>query len=361
MKKLPRVVIDGRMVGERNHGVARYVQMIAKSLADRPRLEYEPIFLCRAGMERKFSGFETFTASTPHLDPKEVFTIPWVLLRSRAKLFHSTSLSSFAALPCPSVLTIHDLVHLQFGTPFEKLYDQALLRPFSEKAKAVLTVSEFSRREIAKWNRKVDAEVIHNAIDPQILRQEKSRLDLLEKLGLTYGKYFVCLSNDKIHKNAAGAVRAFLKWRLKDPKAKDFKLVVSSRKFSEEPGVIAAGNLKDEEWVPLLHQSAGLLFPSFYEGFGLPPVEAAALGGRILVSDIPPHREALGSVPERELRFIYPDDLDGWVEALGAAAASRIPFVSRESGEKLRQIYSVGRLGEAMDRVYCRVLGLEES
>ncbi len=359
MKKLPRVIIDGRMVGERNHGVSRYVQMIAKALADRPRLEYEPVFLARNGMERKFSGFETIEVSTPHLDPKEVLTIPWVLIRSRAKLFHSTSLSSFAGLPCPSILTLHDLVHLHFGSPFEKIYDQALLRPFSERVKALLTVSEFSKNEIMRWNPKVNPEVIYNAIDPQILKYEKSRLDVLDRFGLGLGKYFVCLSNDKIHKNAGVAVRAFLKWRAQDPKRQEYRLVVSTKKFSDEPGVMSTGPLKDEEWVPLVSQSAALLFPSLYEGFGLPPVEAAALGARILVSDILPHREALRELPEREVRFIYADHTDAWVEAMTAAAAGRLPFVSRESGEKIRQIYSVSRLGEAMDRVYCRVLGLE--
>ena len=114
----PLVAVAAGRLSDRNHGVARYVQMIAKSLADRPRLEYEPVFLCRKGMEQKFSGFETIEVSTPHLDPKEVLTIPWVLIRSRAKLFHSTNLSSFAGLHCPSILTIHDLVHLQFGSPF---------------------------------------------------------------------------------------------------------------------------------------------------------------------------------------------------------------------------------------------------
>lgn len=359
MKKLPRVVIDGRMVSERNHGVARYVQMIAKALADRPRLEYEPVFLRQSGMERKFSGFETIEMSTPHLDPKELFTMPWVLMRARAKLFHSTNLSSFAALPCDSVLTIHDLVHLQFGSPFEKLYDQALLKPFSEKAKALLTVSEFSRREIESWNPRVKAEVIFNAIDPQILRYEKSRLDVLDRFGLGLGKYFVCLSNDKIHKNAGAAVRAFLKWRAQDPKRQEYRLVVSSKKYSEEPGVLSTGTLKDEDWVPLVSQAAALLFPSLYEGFGLPPVEAAALGARIIVSDILPHREALAALPEREVRFVYPDHQDAWVEAMTAASNGRLPFVSKESAEKIRSLYSVQRLGEAMDRVYCRVLGLD--
>lgn len=351
-----RVVIDGRMVGEVSHGISRYVRMIAKGLAELPKLEYEPLFLCAPGMTPYFSGFETKELRTPFLDPKEMLSIPIQLWKSKAKLYHSPSFSSLPVAPCPWIVTIHDLNHLTYGGQMEKIYYETVLKSFAERAKAVLTVSEFSKTEIERWDPKLHPEVVYNAIDPQFLKEGGAIESTLERYGVTRDRYFLCLSNEKPHKNVATLVRAFAAFRESSEEARSFRLVLSMKRFEGEPGVVSVSGVSDADSHALLRGARALVFPSVYEGFGLPPVEAAVIGAPLIVSDIPAHREALQDLGRGEVSWVAPLSEEGWTSALGASG--NLKPVSPLVREKLMHRYSAAKLGQSMDRIYRRVLGL---
>jgi len=353
---LPRVVIDGRMVGEISHGISRYVRMIAKGLADISKLEYEPVFLCAPGMSPYFSGFETKELRTPFLDPKEMLSLPIQLWKSKAKLYHSPSFSSLPLAPCPWIVTIHDLNHLTYGSQMERVYYETVLRSFAERAKAVLTVSEFSKTEIERWNPKLHPEVVYNAIAPQFLKAGGDIGPTLERFGLQKNRYFLCLSNEKSHKNVSTLVRAFQTFRESSEEARSFKLVLSLKRFEGEPGVISVAGLNDADSHSLLRGARALAFPSIYEGFGLPPVEGGVMGVPLIVSDIPAHREALRDLGPSEARWVKPLSEEGWAAALKASV--ELKPLSPATQEKLATRYSVAKLGQSMDRIYRRVLGL---
>ncbi len=354
----PKVVIDARMVGDVSHGISRYVRMIAKGLAELPSLSYEPIFLSGPDRSAAFSGFETMELRTPFLDPKEMLLIPAALWKTGAKLYHSPSFSSLLAAPCPWMVTVHDLNHITYGGPMERAYYETVLRSFTDRAKAVLTVSEFSKTEIERWNRKLHPEVIYNAIDPQFLKEGGNIDETLARYGVTRDRYFICLSNEKPHKNLSTLVHAYQNFRETSAEAREFKLIVSVAGYANEPGVVAAPGISDADVHGLLRGSRALVFPSIYEGFGLPPVEGATLGCPIIVSDIPAHREALRDLSPTDCTWVQPLDESGWVSALRKAAAGGVRPISSSARQKLIERYSVENLGRAMDRVYRRVLGL---
>jgi glycosyltransferase involved in cell wall biosynthesis len=359
----PRVVIDGRMVSEIPHGIARYVRMIAKGLADRPTLEYEPIFLTAPDRTALFSGFETIEMRTPFLDPKEMASIPIALWKAKAKLYHSPSFSGLVSAPCPWVVTIHDLNHLTYGGAMERAYYETILRSFAARAKKVVTISEFSKGEIRQWSPRLQPEIVPPAIDPQFLKAAQAgtvESNVLERSGLAPGKYFLCLSNEKPHKNVETLVRGFDAFRSSSLEAREYRLVLSMRKFADTPGVAALGAISDADVIALTRQARAVAFPSVYEGFGLPPLEGAILGASVIASDIPVHRETLRDLGADEVRWVKPLSEDRWADALRQAMRnSQDPRpVSESSRRKLVERYSVERLGESMDRIYRNVLGL---
>jgi alpha-1,3-rhamnosyl/mannosyltransferase len=361
VNKLSRVLIDARMVRRTPHGIARYVSRLAEgllALRDRGALAYEPAFLVAPDCaEPVFARFATLEARTPIHDPRELFELPGLVRKSGAALYHSPSYSSVVACPCPWLVTVHDLNHLHYGGLAQKAYYYGVLRPFARGARRLLTVSRFSRDELATWTGLPAARigVVHNALEAELAEPVPSAesAPVLARFGLTPGRYFLALSNPKPHKNLPLLLEAY---RALGDGA--WPLVLSVReKFA---GALSTGPLTDREARVLLRSAGALVFPSLYEGFGLPPVESLVAGVPAVVSDIPPHREAVEGVfanagEEGSMLWVDPRDRAAWTAALRAAPVSlRRP--GPEVAARLLERYSTARLASEMDRIYRDVL-----
>jgi glycosyltransferase involved in cell wall biosynthesis len=120
-------------------------------------------------------------------------------------------------------------------------------------------------------------------------------LGVITRLGLTDHPYFVVLGNLAPNKNIAVAFRALS--RLPDPLVRLVLIggrhdrVFDGPPMPPDPRLVAAGRCSDAEVAALLRHARGLVFPSLYEGFGIPPLEALALGCPVVASDIPATRE----------------------------------------------------------------------
>jgi glycosyltransferase involved in cell wall biosynthesis len=355
-------VIDGRMVGPVPHGFSRYVTALAAGLqqvASEAALPYEPVFLVRSGVSsRRFAGFRVVDVGAKFLGLLELLELPWVLSRLGASAYHSPTFSSLRGAPCPWIVTVHDLNHLHFGGFKEKLYYERVLKPFVRRAAAVATVSEFSREEISHWSGLEPAaiELVPNAIDPVFVDRVDDRTieAVLAKHRLQRRKYFFGLTNAKPHKNVPTLVEAFMR------RSATWDLVLNLREGAVQPvaGLRLIGPAAEEEARALIAGAGAVVFPSLYEGFGLPPVEAACLGVPVIVSDIAAHREALKDLRQGEVLWVDAGDTAGWTRALDGAAAGGLAAVSPETRESLLRRLSVQVLGSRMDRIYRRTLGL---
>lgn len=370
-----KIVVDARAVGPTPHGFGRYISMMARGLAElggeRP---YELIFLVRADFpfgqntwgeqtrgRPSIWGFETIPVKTAFLSPRELFDLPRIIRDAKADLYHSPTFSSLRKLGCPWISTVHDLNHLYFGGNSKKLYYRILLKPFARQARRLLTVSEFSRGELARWlNRPVDdIEVVYNALDPGLVNppSDAEIQRVLTELGLQRGKYFYTLSNPKPHKNGATLVRAYSRYRAQAPETA-WPLVLNFKPSGKSSGVIALGAISEEDARALLAGAGALFFPSRYEGFGLPPVEAAASGVPVVASEIAPHREALLDLGPRNVAWVDPEDLGGWEESFRKIQSGQLTGPDAQLRQALINRFSVARLGQHMDRIYRDVLGL---
>jgi glycosyltransferase involved in cell wall biosynthesis len=361
MGVLPRVVVDARMLGEHGHGIANYVSDLAFGLAElrgSVKLPYDLIFLVakKKNVATQLANFPTFETTYPFLHPLENWEIPETLTRLRADLYHSTSFSSLPFCPCPYIQTIHDLNHLTYGSIGKKLYYLFWLRRFANNARKIVTVSEFSRQEIAKWFSLSEGQiaVAENAIRvPMLERIAGPSEALIRAAGLRHGKYFFALSSMKRHKNLAFLVRAYEAYRREAGPNEVWPLVlpVPEGSFRNE-GVLCLGAFSNEEAMSFLKHAGAFLFPSLYEGFGRPPLEAVALGVPVIVSEIPPLREGLSGVLEGERLFLSPNNIKAWQEALLKAAHGEMARPGAETKVWISSRYSARGLAEKMDVVY---------
>jgi glycosyltransferase involved in cell wall biosynthesis len=346
----PRIVVDARMAGAHGHGIGLYVRQMAEGLARLSALPYELFYLLPPDAHPSLLRYPHAMSPTPFLHPAEPLLLAREVSLLAPALFHAPSFASLAFYPCPHVQTVHDLNHLQFGSAFHRAYYRFLLRPSLRRARRVLSVSATAALEIREWLR-------HHGVDravgvaPNPIEEFPASDDeaTLRRFGLARGEYFFALSNPKPHKNLALLERAYAAARSR----RSLPPLVISIPGTAPEGVVRTGPLGDPEVGALLRNAKAFYFPSLYEGFGRPPLEAALAGTVPVVSALAVHREVLAGVTETT--FLDPAAESGWTESFLRMANSS-DRVSERSRAWIREKWSTDRLARTMDDVYREAL-----
>ncbi len=180
------------------------------------------------------------------------------------------------------IVVIHDAAIYKAPAGFGWRYraSHRLLESLLARRARIATVSRFSRKELAGslGIPMEDILVAPNGADH--FRSVTADSTIVQRLELDPGKYFVTLGLSSANKNIPLAIEAYV--LLNRPETKLVVVgegsvnVAGTQKFKPNRGVIFAGRLTDEEVTGLLRSATALLFPSRYEGFGIPPLEAMA-------------------------------------------------------------------------------------
>jgi glycosyltransferase involved in cell wall biosynthesis len=234
------------------------------------------------------------------------------------------------------VLTVHDAAALDHPEWFERkfaLWYGALLPRLVRKVRAIITVSHFSRERIVQLTG-VDGERVHviaNGVEPRFRPANMAAVKEIRAKFELNDPYILFVGSLEPRKNLKVLLQA---WQLGRFDGAMLAVVGASGhlfqnlQFDSVPeGVRLLGRVEDELLPALYSGAAGFVYPSVYEGFGLPPLEAMACGCPIAVSDIPAHREVCGSTA---LYFdpFSPEDLSSKLELLlRLDAASRASYV----------------------------------
>ena len=267
------IYADQRWMG--NHGIGRFAQHVLAGL------EYAPISLT-SSPAAPFDCW-SLTCALRKVGPDDLFFSPGY----NAPLFCRARF----------VFTIHDLTHVyctESGRPQVQLYYATVMKRACRSAARSLTVSEFTRRQIIEWSGLPPEKVVNvgNGVDSAYKPEGDS-------YGLPF-PYLLSVSNRKPHKNEFRLVEAFAKADL-DPRVHlvftgepTARLASCVEKQGVRSRIQFAGAVPEEKLPSLYRGAEALIFPSLYEGFGLPLLEAMACGTPVVTSNVTAMPEVAG-------------------------------------------------------------------
>jgi len=316
-----KIAIDIRRMTE--FGVGTYIRNVVRTLG---RLDHETTYVL-IGSPAKVKeigplppNFHTVALAEPERSLMGYREFPGVVRRHDCDLVHIPNLFSIPrGLSCPYVMTVHDILeHLsrtreQTGI-WRSLHFQLTKRVLSGAAR-IFAVSNFTKLEIEKLFNIPPGriEVVYNAIDERLLQghaRPGDRQMIVERYQVTY-PFLLYAGRISPHKNVVRMIEAFsaLKTELeKDHLFPDLKLIIIGDDVSGNPDlrrtVIRSGVQNDVRFlgfVPIevlrtFYDTAKIfVFPSLYEGFGLPPLEAMAHGTPVVTSNVSSLPEVVGN------------------------------------------------------------------
>lgn len=240
----------------------------------------------------------------------------------------------------PLLVTVHDVAHLVLPEVTKSLirrtYARILFEGVRRKAKKILTVSQFTADEFLRCVGKPHGalEVVPNGVDAAWFESATSGEEPAQKDSTPY---FIAVGNLKAHKRIDVLCRAFAAVKGDIP----YKLLLvgkydgfisGGQSMSElmalaPERIEATGSIEGSKLRALVRGASALVFPSSYEGFGLPPLEAMAAGVPVIAADIPPVREVCGE----EAAYFPVDDQEA-LQGLLVHAEERVTEAQLQQG-----------------------------
>jgi glycosyltransferase involved in cell wall biosynthesis len=254
--------------------------------------------------------------------------LPRYIKRHPLALFHGTNFEVPLWKRCPTVLTIHDLSALLYPEKHQRRFryrSRLLLPRMSRTATMIVTPSESVRREVCEHLHVTPEKVV--AV-PEAARRIFRQMSLEQTVATRkrFGvedEFLLYVGTIEPRKNLLTLVRAFVEI-LRTTKHRP-QLVIAGKKgwLSDElyayikasetsDRILFTGYVTDDELCALYSSCRAFVYPSLYEGFGLPPLEAIACGAPVIASDIGSIREAVG----KAARLIDPKDVDALARSI---------------------------------------------
>src|SRR5216684_3409754 len=220
----------------------------------------------------------------------EQLILPFAITKQRIDVLFNPGFTAPIVCGAPMVTVFHDLQHKRhpeyfrwFDLPFWKFFLWASVR----RSRGLIAVSGATRDDLQRYYG-ATAQVIHHGVEPQFLEIADRRLPK---------DYLLCASTSHPHKNLERLLRVHREVRGLPP-----LVITGVRGFAAaEVEKLAGDSVRITGWVPreelyeLFRGARGFIYPSMFEGFGMPVLEAMAAGVPVACSNIPPLREIAGS------------------------------------------------------------------
>ncbi len=320
----------------RGAGISWYIVNLLKNLAGvSPDFFRYSVFLRDQAFQKEASSPALFFSRLPTQRPIirifwEQFIQPIALRRAGVDLLHALAFVAPMAAPCPFVTTVYDLSFMRYPEafrPFNRWYLSNFTANTVKRAKAVIAISESTRQDVINFLN-VPPEQVHTiycGANENFCPLPDSEIAAFKTAHQLPDAFILFLGTLEPRKNVDGLIRAYAHWQKRDPNApplivaggkgwyydKIFKLV-ESLNLTESirfPGYVP------QKALPLWYNAATLfVYPSHFEGFGLPVLEAMACGTPVITS-------AASSLPEVTgvdgvAKLVEPGDIEALAEAM---------------------------------------------
>jgi glycosyltransferase involved in cell wall biosynthesis len=261
-----------------------------------------------------------------------------MLWRSGSEVLLSPDGFCSLTTPVPQVLVIHDLAFLHyphFLPRMQQWYYRHYTPVFIRKARRIITVSECSRVDILKHypDAKGRVEVVANAADAAFRPLEWAEKEAVKERFTGGREYFVCVGSVHPRKNLVNLLKGFSAFKKRQQS--NMKLVIAGRMawqtdsfmealrtFKFRDDVVLTGYLPRTDLAGLMGAAYALVYPSLWEGFGLPVLEAMQCGVPVLASG----NSAIPEVAGTSALYFDPTD--------PAAIGERMMLIFKEEGRR---------------------------
>ena len=305
-----RIAIDGHMLGDHSGGNESYYSNLLRAMRPDPKDE---VFLFVkpntdiAEYKGKFQIVE-FKSKSPFL--RNYVELDKLCRRHKIDLLHTQYFIPFKR-SCKVVCTIHDICFEHYRDIFTKkeYIRQKILIPYAAKhAEYIFTVSNHSKDDIADHYKINPQKVIvtYNAVNESFRKLDKEELDiagLRQKFDIGEGAYVLTVGNLQPRKNLPRLIEAFNNWKRKNEN--NVRLVIVGKKAwlysdiqkkvrMESKDIVLTDYVSEEDLIRLYNGAGAFIYPSFFEGFGIPPLEAMACGVPVAVANTTSLPEVVG-------------------------------------------------------------------
>lgn len=299
-----RVCFDAHMIGSHETGNESYAADLAAALAHRPDLRCTAVVQSDIPLPKQWSAGQPEVVKLRSTNNwlRLAYTLPQLCRKIQADILHVTYIAPFVS-PCPIVVTVHDVIFKRFPQFFsarDRLLFAALLPLTLRRASAIITDSESSCTDILNYYPYTHGKVYVAALAPSPVFNRIQSHGAVQKTCDHYGigpRFILAVGNLQPRKNLNRLVQAFrgliaqgltecqLVLVGKDAYQSDlFRREISDLISSGK--LILTGYLPDKDLAALYHAATAFVYPSLFEGFGLPILEAMACGTPVVTSNV---------------------------------------------------------------------------
>jgi glycosyltransferase involved in cell wall biosynthesis len=374
-----RILLDARTVGHQFSGVGNYVLELVRAFSTLDEDVRFELFVMRDSRLRDLALDERFSfhsarfshESHPLGDLWEHLVLPAIADRLGCDVLHGPAfLIPTRATRVAKVVTVHDLVAFTHPKTIPRkyaVYMRWLIRRAIRHGDRVIAISESVRRNIERTlGRQVHVEVIHSGV---ATRFDVRPADEIRRVRAQYGiepRYLLFVGNLEPRKNLPGLLRAFrtVRRQLEEP----IQLVIAGKLAwlsdalthelrSEDltRSVVATGYVDEADLPALYAGAAAFVFPTFWEGFGLPVLEAMACGTPVVASNLSSIPEVAGDAAILVDPHSRESIAGGILEALEPARATELVRLGTERVKLFRWEDTARRTLDAYARARGRV------